>query len=189
MNETTDRKVPVGMFVGIAVLSASLLAFQVLLTRVCALRLAFHFSFLIISNSLLGIGASGTVLTLLEGRWRKNPEAWILGCSVAYVLSLGATWWFALAMPVPERIEFGLQGEALGQFLLFAGFNLGLAVPFFFGGGAVGLILSAYAKSVHKVYASDLLGAGLGCLLCPILLWPVGAGGCLCAVGALGALA
>ena len=82
MNEPSDRKVPVGMFVGIALLSASLLAFQVLLTRVCALRLAFHFSFLIISNSLLGIGASGTVLTLLETRWRKRPEAWIFGASV-----------------------------------------------------------------------------------------------------------
>ncbi|MFN3241599.1 MAG: hypothetical protein ACE37K_08825 [Planctomycetota bacterium] len=78
----SERKVPLGMFLGIAVLSASLLAFQVLLTRVCALRLAFHFSFLIISNSLLGIGASGSVLTLFERRWRNNPEAWIWGFSV-----------------------------------------------------------------------------------------------------------
>lgn len=182
-------RVPIGMFLGIAVLSASLLAFQVLLTRVCALRLAFHFSFLIISNSLLGIGASGTVLTLLEARWRRNPEAWILGCTVAYVLSLAVTWWFALVMPVPERIEFGLAGAQLGQFLLFAVFNLGLAVPFFFGGGAVGLILSAYSHRVHSVYASDLLGAGLGCLLCPALLWSFGAGGCLCAIAVLGVAA
>ncbi|MBL8755264.1 MAG: hypothetical protein JNK15_18335 [Planctomycetes bacterium] len=189
MNVIPERKVPWGMFLGIAVLSASLLAFQVLLTRVCALRLAFHFSFLIISNSLLGIGASGTVLTLLEGRWRKNPEAWVFGWTVAYVLSLGLVWWFALAMPVPERIQFGFSGAELQQFLLFAGFNLGLSVPFFFGGGAVGLILSAWAHRVHAVYASDLLGAGLGCLLCPILLWPLGAGGCLCAVAVLGVLA
>lgn len=177
------------MFLGIAVLSASLLAFQVLLTRVCALRLAFHFSFLIISNSLLGLGASGSVLTLLEHRWRKNPEAWIFGSSVAYVVSLAAVWWFAVAMPVPERIEFGLSGAELGQFLLFAAFNLGLAVPFFFGGGAVGLILSAYSHRVHTVYASDLLGAGLGCLFCPILLAPFGAGGCLCAIAILGVVA
>ena len=68
MNESSERKVPWGMFLGIAVLSASLLAFQVLLTRLCALRLAFHFSFLIISNSLLGIGAAGSLLTLLEQR-------------------------------------------------------------------------------------------------------------------------
>ncbi len=177
------------MFVGIAVLSASLLAFQVLLTRLCALRLAFHFGFLIISNSLLGIGASGSVLTLLEGRWRRNPEAWIFGAALLYVVSLGTTWAFARAMPVPEMLTFGWSGPELAQFAQFAVFNLGLAVPFFFGGGAVGLILSAYAHRVNTVYASDLLGAGLGCLLCPLLLWPFGAGGCLCAVAALGLLA
>lgn len=189
MNESPERKVPWGMFLGIAVLSASLLAFQVLLTRLCALRLAFHFSFLIISNSLLGIGAAGSLLTLLEQRWRKNPEGWIFGSTVAYVISLGVTWAFARAMPVPESLTFGWSAAEQGQFLLFAAFNLGIAVPFFFGGMAVGLILSAYAHRVHTVYASDLLGAGAGCVMCPLLLWPFGAGGCLCAVAILGLLA
>jgi hypothetical protein len=188
MTDLQNQRVSRGVFLGIAVLSASLLAFQVLLTRICALRLAFHFSFLIISNSLLGIGASGTILTLLEARWRKDPAKWIWGFTIAYVVSLLATWWFARAMPVPEQITFGLGAGELGQFLLFAVFNLGLAVPFFFGGGAVGLILSAYSHRVNALYASDLLGAGVGCLLCPFLLWEVGAGGCLCAVGILGAL-
>jgi spermidine synthase len=184
-----DRRIALGMFVGIAVLSASLLAFQVLLTRVCALRLHFHFSFLIISNSLLGIGASGTVLTLLEARWRKDPAKWIWGASVLYLVSLALTWWFAIAMPVPEKLEFGWSEQERAAFLNFALYNLGLAVPFFFGGGAVGLILSAHSHRIHTVYASDLLGAGLGCLLCPILLWPVGAGGCLMVVAILGFLA
>ncbi|MFT4513231.1 MAG: spermidine synthase [Planctomycetota bacterium] len=188
MNEVSERKVPWGMFLGIAVLSASLLAFQVLLTRVCALRLSFHFGFLIISNSLLGIGASGSFLTLFEGKWRKNPEKWIWGFSVLYVISLLATWQFARTFDVPEKIKFGFTGEELTQTLQFATYNLGLAVPFFFGGGAVGLILSAYSHRVNTVYASDLVGAALGCLLCPLLLWPVGAGGTLCAVVILGAI-
>jgi spermidine synthase len=188
MNEVSERKVPWGMFLGIAVLSASLLAFQVLLTRVCALRLAFHFGFLIISNSLLGIGASGSFLTLFEGRWRKNPEKWVWGFSLLYVISLLATWQFARTWEVPERITFGFSGEELDQTIQFAIFNLGLAVPFFFGGGAVGLILSAYSHRVNAVYASDLVGAALGCMLCPFLLWPVGAGGTLCAVVILGVI-
>ena len=188
MNEpaANETRVPWGMFLGIAVLSASLLAFQVLLTRVCALRLAFHFSFLIISNSLLGIGASGSVLTLFERRWRKNPESWIWGFCVLYVISLLGTWWFARAWPIPEKLAFqNLDWESFGSFAIY---NLGLAVPFFFGGGAVGLILSAYSHRVNRLYASDLVGAGLGCLLCPLLLWPVGAGGTLCAVAILGVL-
>ncbi|HEX6811121.1 MAG TPA: hypothetical protein VF384_05835 [Planctomycetota bacterium] len=188
MKELTDRKVPLGVFLGIAVLSASLLAFQVLLTRVCALRLHFHFGFLVISNSLLGIGASGTVLTLLEARWRRNPGFWIWLFTFAYVASLGFTWWFARVMPVPDTLEFGWTDAEQAKFLRFAVFNLGIAVPFFFGGGAVGLMLSAYAHRINAVYASDLLGAGVGCLLCPLLLWPLGAGGCLMAVAILGAV-
>ena len=186
MNEPGDRKVPLGMFVGIALLSASLLAFQVLLTRVCALRLHFHFGFLVISNSLLGIGASGTVLTLLEARWRRNPELWIWLFTIGYLASLVFTWWFARAMPVPDALTFGWEPAERAQFLQFCVFNLGIAVPFFFGGATVGLILSAYAHRIHAVYSADLLGAGCGCLLCPLLLWHVGAGGCLLAVAMLG---
>ena len=189
MEASSDRKVPLGIFLCIALLSAALLAFQVLLTRVCALRLHFHFSFLIISNSLLGIGASGTALTMLEAKWRKNPLLWIWGFVLLFLLSLGFTWWFAIAMPVPEQLNFGWSPEEVNGFLQFAVYNLGLSVPFFFGGGAVGLMLSAYAHRIHAVYASDLLGAGLGCLLCPMLLWPFGAGGCMLIVAVLGLLA
>ncbi|HEB53904.1 MAG TPA: hypothetical protein ENI87_11685 [bacterium] len=189
MTESTERKVPAGMFLGIAVISASLLAFQVLLTRVCALRLAFHFSFLIISNSLLGIGASGSLLTLFESRWRRNPEAWIWAFSVLYVISLMATWWFARAWAMPQHLSLGFGTAAeRADTLRFTIYNLGLTVPFFFGGGAVGLILSAYSHRVNRLYASDLLGAGVGCLICPLLLWPVGAGGTLCVIAILGLL-
>jgi hypothetical protein len=162
MNPLSERKVPWGMFLGIAVLSASLLAFQVLLTRLCALRLAFHFSFLIISNSLLGIGASGTALTMLEAKWRKNPLLWIWGFVLLFLGSLAWTWWFAITMPVPEQLNFGWSEKERSDFLQFAVYNLGIAVPFFFGGGAVGLILSAYSQRIHAVYASDLVGAAFG---------------------------
>ena len=189
MEATSDRKVPLGVFLGIALLSAALLAFQVLLTRVCALRLHFHFSFLIISNSLLGIGASGTALTLLEGKWRKNPALWIWGFVLLFLGSLAWTWWFAITMPVPEQLNFGWSEKERSDFLQFAVYNLGIAVPFFFGGGAVGLILSAYSHRIHAVYASDLVGAAFGCLLCPLLLWPFGAAGCLLVVAVLGLMA
>lgn len=169
----------------IALLAGALLAFQVLLTRVCALRLHFHFGFLIISNSLLGIGASGSLLALFDRAWRRDPPAWIWGFCVAFVLSLPLSWLYLLTATIPETLRF----ESWHETLQFAGFNLACAVPFFFGGTAIGLVLSANAHRVHSVYAADLLGAGLGCLLCPLLLWPVGAGGCFLATVLLGLFA
>ncbi len=169
----------------IALLASALLVFQVLLTRVCALRLHFHFGFLIISNSLLGIGASGSLLALFDRKWRRDPQAWIWGFSLLFVLSLPLSWWYLLTAQIPETLKF----ETWLETLQFSGFNLACAVPFFFGGTAIGLILSSNAARVHSVYAADLLGAGVGCLLCPLLLWPVGAGGCFLATVALALIA
>src|SRR5262245_37363747 len=173
----------------IALLSASLLAFQVLLTRVCALRLHFHFGFLIISNSLLGIGASGSLLALVERLWRRAPEKWIRAFGLLYLLSLPLCWSWLLTTQVPKTLTFDHPELIWQEVRQLAGFNLACAVPFFFGGTAVGLILSANAARVGAVYGADLLGAGLGCLLCPTLLWHVGAGGCFLATVVLGALA
>ena len=123
----------------IALLAGALLVFQVLLTRVCALRLHFHFGFLIISNSLLGIGASGSLLALLDKKWRKDPQQWIWGFSLAFVLSLPLSWLYLLTAVIPETLTF----ESGQETLQFAGFNLACAVPFFFGGTAIGLLLSS----------------------------------------------
>jgi spermidine synthase len=187
MTDLDRPRVPGRTLLAIALLSASLLALQVLLTRVCALRLHFHFGFLVISNSLLGIGASGSLLSLCERRWRRRPEAWTFGWCIAYLVSLVVAWALLLQLPVPPHLDFTRWswGEA-GQFSCF---NLISALPFFCGGCAVGLILANHAANVGRVYGADLLGAGLGCLLCPLLLWPVGAGGVFLVVMALGSFA
>lgn len=187
MTESDRSRVPGRVLLAIALLSASLLALQVLLTRVCALRLHFHFGFLVISNSLLGIGASGSVLAVLEERWRRAPEAWTFGACAAYLLSLFLAWGLLLHLHVPSHLNF--EQWSWGDAGSFAIFNLVSALPFFTGGAAVGLILAHRAKHIGIVYGADLVGAGLGCLICPILLWPVGAGGVFLATVLLGALA
>ncbi|MBI4699975.1 MAG: hypothetical protein HY744_02220 [Deltaproteobacteria bacterium] len=170
---------------GVALLSGSLLAFQILVTRVCALRLHFHFGFLVISNCLLGIGASGTMLTLTEARWRRAPRIWIWALTGAYLASLGLVWLLLCRLPVPDSLRYASLADAAR----FLAFNSCAAVPFFFGGAAVGLVISVHAERVHAVYGSDLVGAGAGCALCPALLWHFGAGGCLLAVALLAAAA
>lgn len=188
--ETSPQPAPGGsseqrlrhVLVGIALLSASLLAYQILLTRVSALRLHFHFGFLVISNCLLGFGASGTLLVLTEPKWSANPRLWMWRLTGAYIASLVITWLFLLTFPVPDTLNF----TGIGEVIQFTVFNLAAALPFFVGGGAVGLMLSAHADRVHRVYALDLLGAGAGCLLVPPLLWYFGAGGTFAALFLLG---
>jgi len=177
--------VPRYAYAVIALTSASLLAYEVLLTRVCALRLHFHFGFLVVSNCLLGIGASGALLTATERHWKARPRSWVWRACAAYVMTLPLVWLTLARMPIPDGAYLATWSHAGA----FAAFNLVATVPFFTGGTAIGLLLSAYATRVHALYGWDLVGAGAGCVAIPLLLWHVGAGGCFMLVLLLGAIA
>lgn len=171
----------------IATVSASMLMWEILLTRICALRLLFHFGFLVVSNCLLGIGASGALVYVLVERLRPQGRRWIQRACLAYALSLVLAYLGLVHFPIPPT--FSLVGADVTESLLrFAGFNFVAAVPFFFAGTAVGLVLTLHADDVNRVYAFDLLGAGIGCLATPFLLWQLGAGGCLLVLALLGLL-
>jgi hypothetical protein len=163
------------VFLAIGLVSCSMLMYEVLLTRICALRLFFHFGFLIISNCLLGVGASGSMIAVLQNVWVKRERFWIWLFSFLYLVSLILTYIFLLVFNIDAGVNFK-SFEAVGRFAVF---NLVAAIPFFFAGGVIGLILTYNADRVNKVYAIDLLGAGLGCLLTPFFLWQSGAGGCI----------
>jgi spermidine synthase len=53
----------------------------------------------------------------------------------------------------------------------------------------IGFLLSTFAEDADRLYAVDLVGAGLGCLLCPLLLPFIGGGGVFIASCLLGLIA
>ncbi|MGD8623657.1 MAG: hypothetical protein PVJ34_03900, partial [Anaerolineae bacterium] len=61
-------------YLGLALLSAAALAFEVTLTRLFSVTQWYHFAFLAVSVALLGYGASGTALSLVP-RWTRPPTA------------------------------------------------------------------------------------------------------------------
>jgi hypothetical protein len=150
----------------IGLIACSMLVYEILLTRISALRLYFHFGFLVISNCLLGIGASGTLIFIFHETFRRNTEKWIWRSSVVYLVTLVGTYAFLLTYPIAAELTLIKFGD-LVQFTIY---NLVAALPFFFSGGVIGLILTFNSEQVNKVYCADLLGAGLGCLFCPFFL-------------------
>ena len=161
-------------FLAIGLIACSMLMYEILLTRVCALRLFFHFGFLIVSNCLLGIGASGSMIAVLQNTFAKRERLWIWFFSLTYLTSLILTYYFLLTFDVVPGVNFRSPSEIVN----FIVFNMVSAIPFFFAGTVIGLILTFNAHQVNRVYAIDLLGAGLGCLMSPFFLWKTGAGGC-----------
>ena len=144
----------------IGLLSACVLAYEVLLTRLFSIALWHHFAYMIISAAMLGYGASGTALTLLKGRLVRRFGAAYVGAAAAMAVLMPSA--FLLAQQVPFN-PLELLWDPSQPFRLLAVYLL-LMLPFFFGGLGVGLVFALSGKQASRIYAFDILGAGVGSL-------------------------
>ena len=153
----------------IALLSATALAYEILLTRLFSIIQWHHFAYMIISLALLGYGASGTFLSLTAHRLLPRFPLAYLG-NVA-MFGLSAVGCYLIAQQVsfnPEEILWDFH-QLLRLLLIY----LVLALPFFFVANGLGLALAHYRGEINRVYAADLLGAGIGSLGIVLLLFLV----------------
>jgi SAM-dependent methyltransferase len=135
--------------------SFSSLAYEITLTRVFSISLSYHFAFMIISIAMLGIGASGTVLSVFPGL--KNPsllgiDTLLLGISIPLTYLLSKTISFdpiELLWAKTEILYLGLTA-------------LVLSIPFFFSGLIIAKALTLLSQKSALLYGGDLLGAGAG---------------------------
>ena len=149
-----------GTLLAVGALSAAILAYEIVLMQLFSITGWSSFASMIISVALLGFGASGTALTLVQHRLLPRFEAafGVMAALFAFTAVAG----FAVAVRVPfnplaivwEPAQFGWL--ALEYALLIP--------PFFFGGAGLGLAFSRHAEAIGRVYASDLVGAGVGAL-------------------------
>ncbi len=63
----------VAVLLSVALVSAALIAYEVVLMRRLLIERWHHFGFLVISVALLGFGASGTLLAVIERHVRRRP--------------------------------------------------------------------------------------------------------------------
>ena len=176
------------IYLGIFLLSAAGLAFEVVLTRVFALAQWYHFAFMSVSLALLGFGASGSALSLLRGttdRLRTAPDR-ALGV-LAALFSLGVLGSY-LAVNFLPFDSYRIAWDR-AQLIYFALYYLSLALPFFFGGLAVGGLLAVRPESAARVYAANLAGSAAGCLVALGALPTLGGAGAVVFCAALGGVA
>ena len=151
------------------VLTASLasLSYELALMRIFSISLWYHFAFMVISIAMLGIGASGTVLSVFPGLkdLRRVP---LYGLLLA--ISIPVSYLLANAVPFdPARLSWDrLQLLAIGLYYVI------LCVPFFCFGLIVSTAYSTMSRDANAIYASDLLGAGVGALA---MVWLLSLGG------------
>lgn len=179
---TGERSLPHPVLLPVAVISAAVLAYEVLLMRLFSIIQWHHFAYMIISIALLGFGASGTVLALAREALLRRFTA--VFCASAALFALTAIGSFAVA----ERLPFNALAIVWDprQLLWLAATYAVLVAPFLFGGGCIGLAFARYTGQIGRVYAFDLVGAGLGALGIVGVLLVVFPATALGLVGALG---
>ncbi|HEX4491690.1 MAG TPA: hypothetical protein VH914_10825 [Acidimicrobiia bacterium] len=149
----------------LALVTGSSLTFQVALTRTLAAQLAYHYGFLAISLSLLGIGAAG-LYVYARPTWfeRRSVEINMATWSLIYAALL-----VVLALVI-VRLHFsqGYQSGAgpSGNFAWTLALATVLAaLPAFASGVVVTLAIRSYSAAIGSVYSADLVGAGIGALI------------------------
>lgn len=142
----------------VSIISASALAYEVLLMRLFSIIQWHHFAYMIISLALLGYGISGVFLALNRQRLRRHFPAVILANLLLFSISMPAC--FLLAQQVPFNPAEILWDPM--QLLYLFSVYLVLTLPFFFAANVTGLSFYQYKEHVSSLYAADLLGAGVG---------------------------
>lgn len=160
----TDRN---RILASIFLASFSTLSFEITLLRVFSVSLWYHFAFMVISIAMVGIGASGTLLSLYPVlKDIKHLPSYSL------ILGTGITASYILTNMIPfDPARFAWEGV---QILYIGGYCLLLSIPFLSIGLIIGTSFSALRRHTGVIYASDLTGAGAGSLFALFLLYTGG---------------
>jgi len=135
--------------------------------RVLSIRFWHHFSYLVISTALLGLGASGTLLTLIRRFAAPRRRGVLVACALLLAVSI------PLAVRAAELV--GLDAQFLawdlrGQIGRLVQIELIYLVPLLLAGLAVGTALLDDPQRIGGHYAANLIGAGAGALAGVLLL-------------------
>jgi spermidine synthase len=151
---------------GLFLVTLATLMLEILDSRLLSVLTWYHLAFLTVSLAMLGM-AAGAVLVFVGGERYAEQQA---------IRELPrVTVWFAIAIPLMHLGNLTMPIPVLEQFrvreisaIVFATLVLGL--PFLLAGVAVTLALTRSGGSTSRLYAADLLGAAIGCLVVVPLL-------------------
>ena len=183
--DEVNKSLTIGVrhYAGIFLLSMATLLLELSLTRVLSVAMFYHFGFLVISTALLGFGVSGVVVTLWDGLRERIPLdqalAWI--AALFGVLTIACFW---LMQQIPFD-PFALFSDRR-QWLFISLYYVVLAAPFFCSGLALALLFTRGTAQIHRLYAFDLFGAGLGCGALALIMPAFGGSGSVAIAAALG---
>jgi hypothetical protein len=171
-----------GTYGGVFMVTLATLMYEIALTRIFSVTMWYHFAFGVISLALFGMTAGALIVHLHPDRFPDDAVAarlWFF--SLLFGVSIPVCFIVQLFIPVNPKVSLG------GIFSVVVT-CVAVSIPFVFSGVVVCLVLTRFPVRVNRLYAADLIGAALGCVLFVFLVGHVDAPSVVVATGALATL-
>jgi hypothetical protein len=147
------------IYLGTFLIALTTLALEITLTRLLSVITWYHLAFFAVATAMLGMTA-GAVTVYLKQDWfsaEKRPIN-VAKAALGYAIFTPIT--LIILCFTPIVFDLSLNGLLM---LLIA--TTACSLPFYFSGIVITVALTQYPLPIGKIYASDLIGASLGCLL------------------------
>ena len=123
----------------------------------------YHFAFVAISVAMFGMTVGAILVYLNPGYFlAEKTKIHLCTASLLFAICIIFSFMTHLTIPFPGNLSRGMSVISL--------YAIGLtyaviAIPFIFSGICICLALTKFPKHVSKLYAADLAGAAVGCVL------------------------
>jgi spermidine synthase len=146
------------IYIGTFLIAFATLALEITFTRLLSVITWYHLAFFAISTAMLGMTAGATTV-YLKPIWftKEKLNNSITKSCLGYSLST------PLALIILCLTPLHLAKSVMSLFALLVA-TIACSLPFYFSGIAITAILTKSQLPIGKLYASDLIGASLGCL-------------------------
>ena len=169
-------------YAGLFLITLSTLMYEIALTRIFSVTMWYHFAFVAISLALFGLTVGALLVYLQPDRFRDTDvksRLWLF--SLLFSLSLAVC--FVTQLTIPFAPEPNLASAWAIAFTCIV-----VSIPFALSGVVVCLSLTRFPTQVNRLYAADLVGAAIGCVLLVCLFLVLDGPSLVIAVGAVAAV-
>lgn len=149
------------IYLGLFFLCMATLMYEILLTRIFSVIMWYHFAFMAVSVAMFGMTVGAILVYLFPSKFAASRVCLLLAVN---------SWLFALSMLISFVIEISIP-VYISEITTLVSFTYVITlIPFIFSGICVSLVLTRFPGQLSKLYATDLAGAAVGCVLLIYLL-------------------
>jgi hypothetical protein len=159
----TDAVIGRPMYAGLFMVALATLMYEILLTRIFSVTMFYHFAFVAISIAMFGMTLGAVLVYLLPQVFTpERARQQLVWSSLLFAITIFFSFLTHLAVPFSTDTE--VMWSLVGIYALLLTY-VAISVPFVCSGIAITLALTKFPRHVSTLYASDLAGAALGCIL------------------------